>query len=210
MTVLTLSPRWVRNLTLGSGSGSAGLKLSYDHWETKSRYRKVLQVGVSSLFSALGLRFIMRWLFVVLRLLWSRVFVCGFVGAANHKNQLMMRAGRKSCCLCRSGNLMKPSSLWHDLPFVSSTEAEGDGAGVGDGFWTRFCYLLLTKLNQTLAQIFRRAWKIHQLLFKLLLLLIISTMSKKRVFPAAGSNISTQLRYWYFHTPLYCTGIKKT
>lgn len=119
-----------------------------------------------------------------------------FVGAASHEDKLMMRERCKSWCLRRSGNLIKPSSLWHDSAFVSSTEAAGGTSeeGVLDLF-------LLFAFNQTLTQIFRRAWKIHQLLFKLLLLLIISTMSKKLNFiscSTAVSNITTQLKY--FHT----------
>lgn len=74
--------------------------------------------------------------------------------------------------------VIRQSRLWHNTAVCFCFFYRGwllMGWG-GVGVWTS--YLLLTHSNTTLTQIFRHAWKIHNHLFKLLLLLIISTMSK--------------------------------
>lgn len=86
-------------------------------------FREELQVGVSSLFSALGLRFIIRWLFAVLQLLWSRVL---FVAAASQEDKLMMRELCKSYRPRRGGHLMKPAASDTALLLFPPQRLRGD------------------------------------------------------------------------------------
>lgn len=106
-----------------AGPAGGGLTICSDYWETKACFQTCRRFAaphavVDSLFSSLRLRFIILRLFRWSRcLLWSLFLqiVCrSEEQRVAHKNQLMMREGCKRWCLCHSGELIKPSSLWHN------------------------------------------------------------------------------------------------